>query len=76
MKAAQNFLASFRRKIALNIRDYKNQCAEQYRDFDDIIQKKLNTPTQTSRNIQAQFSQNTPDNIIEPFHSQNFILNE
>ena len=39
MEPAQYPLASFRRKVTLNVGNYENQKAEQHRDFQDIVDK-------------------------------------
>ncbi|MPM43847.1 hypothetical protein SDC9_90524 [bioreactor metagenome] len=44
MKTAKYFLAAFRREVALNITDKKNQETQQYRNFNNVIKKELNAP--------------------------------
>ena len=45
MKPPQDFLASFRWEVALDIGNHKNQETEQQRDFYNIINEKLDAPT-------------------------------
>ena len=53
MKPAHDPLAALRREVALDIGNHKNQDAQQHRDFDDVIEKKLKTCAQTGGNIQS-----------------------
>lgn len=74
MKPIQNLPAAFRRKIALYIRNQKNQQTKQDGDFYDIIQKELDAPSDPAAEVHSQCGKRIPDQLIEPLHAQHLIL--
>lgn len=69
MKPAQNFLASLRGEVTLDVGNDKDQAAQQHSDFDDIVQKKLNAAAYSPTRIQPQSRQATADQSVQPLHS-------
>ena len=76
MKSSENFLRPFRRTIALNIADYKNQEAEQHGNFDDIVKEKLNTCYPSVGKVKSHRGKSPAEEIIEPLHSEDLPLKE
>ena len=61
---SQDASAALGRKIALNIRDYKNEHAEQKRYLYHIVEKKVHASAQTTFNIQSQAGEKSPDKLL------------
>lgn len=76
MKAPQNLPGAFGRKIALDIGDAENQYGQQDKNFDGVIQEKLQAAAQYTVWIQAEGGQALANPSIEPLHSQNLILKD
>ena len=74
--SSQDPLAPFRREIALNIGNGKNQKTQQHRDFNRVIKKETGCSSEACRQINPQFFQSRSDNVIEPLHPQNLILDK
>ena len=68
--------APFRRKIALDIGNEKNQDTQQYGNLNDIVNEKLKAATDRSIDIEANTCQYAANQFIEPFHTQDLILDE
>ena len=60
----------------MNIGDCKNQYAEQHRDFQDIVDKKLDAAANAPIYIQAQCRQPNAEKLVQPFHAKHLVLNE
>ena len=60
----------------MNIGDCKNQYAEQHRDFQDIVDKKLDAAANAPIYIQAQCRQPNAEKFVQPFHAKHLILNK
>ena len=76
MKSAEYLFASLWWEIALYVRNDKNQYAEKYHNFDAVIKEELNTAPDPTFIVKAEGTQHRADQSIQPFHSQDFILNE
>ena len=60
----QDLPAAFWWKIALNIRDYKNEYTEQNGDLNDIVEKKVHAAAQAAADIQSQAGEKSPDKLL------------
>src|SRR5699024_12553968 len=63
-------------EVTLDIRNYKNQYAEQHCDLQNIVNKKLHTATNTSIHVQTKYRQTSPDQSVYPFHAKHLVLNK
>lgn len=55
METAHDFFAFLRREVALNVWDNKKQKLKQHKDFQYIIDKKLNAAANPTRHIKAKW---------------------
>ena len=76
MKSSHNLSAFLWRKIALDVGDEQNQNAQQDHDFDDIVEKELETSPHLTRRVQPTGFHRAADQAVQPFHTQDFILEE
>ena len=76
VKPAQNPLAPLRREVALDVGDHENQEAQQHRDFDDIVEEKLDAAAPAGSRIQPQRGKAAADRGVQPLHAQNLILDK
>ena len=51
MKSAKDAFGSFRREVALDVRDNEDQYTQQHHNFDHIIDKELDASTPTGSSI-------------------------
>lgn len=72
----QDPAAPLRRKVALDIGDEEDQGAEQDGDLDGVVQEKLDASTQTPVQGKTRRGEPGPDDLIEPLHPQDLVLNE
>ena len=76
MKSAEYLFASLRREKALYVRNDKDQYTEKHHDFDAVIKEELNAASDPAFTVRPEETQHRADQSIQPFHSQNLILNE
>ena len=76
MKTPHDFLAALRWEIALNVGDQINQYAEQNGDLNDIVEEKLDTPSNAACRVQSQRVQQISNQRIQPLHAEDLICDE
>lgn len=69
MKSAQYFFSPFRREVALDIGDNKYQNPEQHHDLNGIVNKELNTASDSAFSVQTEELQNTSYKPVKPSHT-------
>ena len=74
VKAPQQPPAALRREVALDIRNHKNQQAQQQSDLDCVVQKELDAPAPAGGRVQSQGRHPPPDQHIQPLHPQDLFL--
>jgi hypothetical protein len=67
------FLLRYRRKVALDIADYKNQETQKNRDLNNNRKRKLKVPTQRLP-ASAPGRKSAFDQSVQPFHSKYLVL--
>ena len=74
METPENLFTAFRREITLNVTYQKDQKAQQYCDFNDIVEKKFNASNQAGGSIKSQNGKTASDQPIKPFHAEYLVL--